>query len=119
MSNKKIFIAISQSEARSVVTAIEFLTVGCVKESGDTVEFNTKNADTIGITAQELSELFNFRQRLIELAYEQAELEASIDNPRLTDEVGQAESSIPVRPDRPGGQNPESSIENQPSSIHP
>jgi hypothetical protein len=101
MSDKKIFIALSQGEARSVITAIEFLTVGCAKESGDTVEFNQKNADTIGITAQELSELFNFRQRLIELADEQAELEANIDN---------QESSI---------QNQESSIKNPESSIQP
>ena len=94
MSDKKIFIALSQREARSVITAIEFLTVGCAKESGDTVEFNQKNADTIGITAEELSELVNFGYRLGELADEQAELEASIDNPRLTGAVGQAVTSI-------------------------
>ena len=81
MSDKKIFIALSQGEARSVITAIEFLTVGCAKESGDTVEFNQKNADTIGITAQELSELINFGFRLGELADEQAELEASNEQP--------------------------------------
>ena len=86
MNDKKIFIALSQREARSVITAIEFLTVGCAKESGDTVEFNQKNADTIGITAQELSELVNFGFRLGELADEQAELEASNKQPESSDE---------------------------------
>jgi hypothetical protein len=94
MNDKKIFIALSQREARSVITAIEFLTVSCVKESGDTVEFNQKNADTIGITAEELSELVNFGYRLGELADEQAEPEASNEQPRLTDAVGQALTSI-------------------------
>jgi len=77
MSDKKIFIAISQREARSVITAIHFLTNVCLKEAGNTFEFNQENAAAVGITAEELSELFNFGYRLGELANEQAELEAS------------------------------------------
>jgi urease accessory protein UreE len=77
MSDKKIFIALSQREARSVITAINFLTNVCLKDSGNTFEVKHENAAAVGITAEELSELFNFGYRLGELADEQAELESS------------------------------------------
>jgi hypothetical protein len=76
MSDKKIFIALSQREARSVITAIHFLTKVCLPESGDVFfDLKQENAAKLGITAEELSELFNFGFRLGELANEQAELE--------------------------------------------
>lgn len=81
MSDKKIFISLSQREARSVITAINFLTDVCLPKSSDIFqEVKQKNAESIGITAEELSELFNFGFRLGELADQQAELEASIQN---------------------------------------
>lgn len=110
MSNKKIFIAISQREARSIVRSIEFTALACSKKVGETFIFSPENAELIGIAEIALYELQDFAERIEHLADEQAELEASIENP---------ESSIPVRPDRPGGQNQVSSIENQPSSIQP
>jgi len=82
MSDKKIFIALSQREARSVITAINFLTNACLKDAGDTFEVKQENAAAVGITAEELSELFNFGYRLGELANEQAELEASNQEPK-------------------------------------
>jgi hypothetical protein len=78
MSHKKIFIALSQREARSVITAINFLTDMCLPKSADMLlQVKQENAAAVGITAEELSELFNFGYRLGELADEQAELEAS------------------------------------------
>jgi len=75
MSDKKIFIALSQREARSVITAIQFLTCMCLPESDDIfLEEKQKTAAEIGITAEELSEVFNFGYRLGEL---QAKLETS------------------------------------------
>jgi len=81
MSDKKIFIALSQREARSVITAINFLTNVCLPEIGDIFfVLKQENAAKIGITAEELSELFNFGFRLGALADEQAELEANIQD---------------------------------------
>jgi hypothetical protein len=80
MSDKKIFIALSQREARSVITAIDFITDVCLPKSSDIFyEVKQKNAASIGITAEELSELFNFGFRLGELADQQAELESTIN----------------------------------------
>jgi hypothetical protein len=80
MSDKKIFIALSQREARSVLTAINFLTNACLKDAGDTFEVKQENAAAVGITAEELSELFNFGYHLGALADEQAEPETSIQH---------------------------------------
>lgn len=80
MSDKKIFIALSQREARSVITAIDFLTQVCLPEPGDVFfDLKQKNAAKLGITAEELSELFNFGFRLGELANEQAELNDKLE----------------------------------------
>jgi hypothetical protein len=79
MSDKKIFIALSQREARSILTAMRFLTAGCSKPDGEGLIFSPENAETIGITADELSEMWDFSDRLKQLADEQAELEAIID----------------------------------------
>jgi len=94
MSDKKIFIALSQREARSVITAIHFLTNACLKDNGELFEVKQENAAEIGITALEISELFNFGYRLGALANEQAELELSNEQPRLTDADGHAITSI-------------------------
>jgi hypothetical protein len=87
MSDKKIFIALSQREARSVITAINFLTDVCLPKSSDIFyEVKQKNAESIGVTAEELSELFNFGFRLGELADEQAALETSMQNPESSNQ---------------------------------
>ena len=87
MSDKKIFIALSQREARSVITAINLTTKACLPESGDVFfEVKQENAPKLGITAEELSELFNFGYRLGELADEQAELETSIEYPESSNQ---------------------------------
>jgi hypothetical protein len=80
MSDKKIFIALSQREARSVITAIRCLTNSCIPEIDDVFfDLKKKNAAAMGITAEELSEILNFGYHLGELADEQAELEATIN----------------------------------------
>jgi len=81
MSDKKIFIALSQGEARSILTTIQFTTTGCSKMDGEDVRFNPENAEVIGITSEELIGLWEFSDRLKNLADEQAELESSIENP--------------------------------------
>jgi len=81
MSDKKIFIALSQGEARSILTAIQFTTTGCSKIDGEGVRFNPENAKVIGITSEELIGLWEFYDWLKNLADEQAELESSIENP--------------------------------------
>lgn len=91
--NKKIFIALSQREARSVITAVNFLTKVCLPVEGDVfIGIKQKNAAALGITAEELSELFNFGFRLGNLADEQASLEGSIQNPASSNQ--NPESSI-------------------------
>ena len=94
----------TQREARSVITAINFLTDVILQKNSHIIsDVKQKKVVEVGITAEELSELFNFGYHLGELADEQAELEASNEQPRLTDAVarlngsygqGQAESSI-------------------------
>lgn len=95
MSDKKIFIALCQREARSILTAVHFLAVGCSNHNHEKLEFSPENAEVIGITAEELCELNEFAARLEQLADEQAELEAT----------------IPVRPGHPGGQQQVTSIQ--------
>lgn len=79
MNDKKIFIALSQREARSILTAIQFTTTGCSKMNGEDVLFNPENAEVIGITSEDLIGLWEFSDRLKNLADEQAELEANIN----------------------------------------
>ena len=78
MSDKKIFIALSQVEARSIMTAIRFATVGCSSHVNDSLQFNHESAAVIGITAEELTCLWEFSDRLKDLADEQISLEAAI-----------------------------------------
>ena len=79
MKDKKIFIALSQREARSVLTATKFLCVGCSNRNEEKLEFSPENAEVLGITIDEVCELMDFSKRLEQLAYQQAELEASIN----------------------------------------
>lgn len=80
MSDKKIFIALSQREARSVITAINFLALGCSRKVDENFIFNHENAELIGITEDAVYELQDFEERLEQLANEQVELETSIQN---------------------------------------
>jgi len=78
MSEKKIFIALSQREARSVIRSIEFTALGCSKKVGETFIFSPENAELIGIAEIALYELQDFCERLEQLANEQAKFEESI-----------------------------------------
>jgi hypothetical protein len=84
MSDKKIFIALSQREAKSVIMATQFLALGCSEKVGENFIFNQPNAELIGITEEEVYELQDFAERLEQLANEQAELESSIQNPETS-----------------------------------
>lgn len=81
MSDKKIFIAMSQKEARSVITAIEFTAFTCIRKQNENFIFNHEHAERIGITKDEVYELQDFSERLKQLADEQAKLETSIEQP--------------------------------------
>ena len=80
MSDKKIFIALSQREARSVILATNFLALGCSLKIDENFIFNHENAKTLGITEDAIYELQDFSERLEQLADEQAELESSIED---------------------------------------
>lgn len=80
MSDKKIFIALSHREARSVILGTNFLALGCSQKVGENFVFNHENAKLIGITEDAVYELQDFAERLEQLADEQAELEFSIES---------------------------------------
>ena len=92
MSDKKIFIGLSQREARSVILATNFLALGCSRKVDENFLFNHENAEIIGITEDAVYELQNFAERLEQLADEQAEssiedTETSTQNPATSNQL--------------------------------
>lgn len=74
MSDIKIIIELTPTEAKAVLTAIEFTTCGCSKKIGDELEFCPEDAELIGFTAESICELHDFYNRLQHATIEQAAL---------------------------------------------
>mgnify|MGYP001766676633 CR=1 FL=1 len=90
MSDIKIIIGLTPTEAKAVLTAIAFTSCGCSKKTGEELEFCPESAEVIGLTAENLCELHDFYDRLQHATNEQAALaernreqrETEIQNPK-------------------------------------